>query len=248
MDNNELSTKFLQGKKPDFIDKKLNKKINDYMLAGINDENTPLPEDTQKNRLMYSGINAAALGSALFLLKKMKLGGLNKLLKHQSYPSTIIPSAAAGYFTLPLMHKLKKDQDESGDNLMKKQSNYKELLKDFIIDERMEKNSSIGHFLKAIGKGAFKTTKTGLKEGLKGLKAPMPWKKGMSLGDRALSFGTKGLAGYGTYKGAKGLYKAHNPTPHDYHTHLRNNILAGNLQPEQIPQRNMRIVMERGLS
>lgn len=68
---------------------------------------------------------------------------------------------------------------------------------------------------------------------------------GRSIGDQALGFASKGIAGYGAYKGYKYIKKKNRK--YDYTTHLRNNVLAGNINPNRLTQRETDSVMKLGM-
>jgi hypothetical protein len=197
----------------DSTDKKLLDFQYNILKKNVQENMDTVPENNIQNRLLYGGVGASAGLIPSFLAHKLSRGKIKKI-ELASFPLIM---GATGYASIPIMNQIKK--------------------------EELEKNSSIPFFLKGTLKGGGKLLKTFGKESWKGLKSPMPWKKGMSLGDRALSFGTKGAVGYGAYKGLSSSFKR--SKPYDYHTHLRNNIMSGNINMSSLPKRDVSKVMER---
>jgi len=195
-------------------------------------------ENNLKNRLLLAGTGAATP----LVLGKI-LGGSKTNVLTASLLSGIL-----GYLTIPTINK-SLEMIESG----KDDKDVSQFFNQYqnIPMSNLEKNSSIPMLFKTVGKGLL----TGTKEIGKGFMGPAPWKAtrtvaGKSvripIGERALSAVVKGGVLYGGAKGLKSVYDK--SRPYDYHTHLRNNILAGNINPQELTGRNMQIVMKRGMN
>ena len=199
-------------------------------------------EDTLRNRLLFAGGSGAtafglnkALGSMAPPLKKILLSSL--------------AASALGYLVIPTVNK---SVEIARGNDVDKDEKIKKLYDDYsnVISQNIEKKAGFGSLLSLAGKGI----RAGAREARKGLFSPAPWKATRTvagkttripIGDRALSLGVKGAAVYGAAKGA-GHFMAVNRKP-DYHTVLRNQILAGNVNPREVHSRDMQIVMKRGM-
>jgi hypothetical protein len=74
----------------------------------------------------------------------------------------------------------------------------------------------------------------------------MPIKGPMSVSDRALSIGSKALLGYGVYRGGKYVGKKMRGTD-NYVKYLRNQVLAGNIKPGEIPAADQEAIRKLGI-
>lgn len=170
--------------------------------------------------------SAAVIGS---------MPAITKFTFGRKLPVPLLPATttmtALGYFMPDILKKIieRKSQGDEGP-----------YLPDI---DMLRKQSSLASVGKFTGK-AFKFGAKGLKDILKGVTMPV-FKKGMPLSERALSIASKGAAGYGAYKGGK--YIAKKSQKPDYHTFLRNQILAGNIKPRQLSQHDMSQVLRRGI-
>jgi hypothetical protein len=73
----------------------------------------------------------------------------------------------------------------------------------------------------------------------------MPLKGNKTMGQAALSVGSKALLGYGSYKtGKKVIEKAKTP---NYITYLRNQVVAGNIKPQEMTEGDFASVRKLGL-
>ena len=105
--------------------------------------------------------------------------------------------------------------------------------------------SSIGAIGKLMG-GAGKFIWGGTKELGRGLAMPiLKHPKGTKLSDKALSLVSKGAVGYGLYKGTQAIKKK--TIKPGYTQFLRNQILAGNINPNEVSSGQMRRVVELGI-
>ena len=146
-------------------------------------------------------------------------------------PSLIAPSlalGAAGYAIPSLVNdaigKYKDNPDEG-----------RAFLESGFDRINMQKTSGIGSkALKYIGQGGY--------DFARGIIAPI---KGKTMGETALSVASKAVAGYGALQAGKYVYnKSRKP---NYVNYLRNQVLAGNIKPEELNQYDLDSVKNLGM-
>jgi len=99
----------------------------------------------------------------------------------------------------------------------------------------------IGYGLLPMGKGKFST----------GVRKSFGFTNTPTLSHKAFGLAVKGGAGYGLYRGGKAVYdtvKRNTDTgAGEYTTMLRNNMLSGNIQPNELSVEDMESVRQRGM-
>ena len=132
------------------------------------------------------------------------------------------------------------------DAIKKKEEERREFLKNEFARISSNPLSKQASALPSIGAGiakAIKYTGQGVKDLGRGLL--MPIRGNATVGQTALSVGSKALLGYGAYKTGKAVMKdAHQPNYVDY---LRNQVLAGNVKPAELSQRDLGAVRNLGM-
>jgi hypothetical protein len=228
--------------------------------AFIRPDEKPL-EPNIKNRMIGAGIGALSGFTPSILISKFLL---KKKLPFGVLPAITLASAAGGYFfpdvyNTVLKHKqgeVSKEQafglirnvNKSSDNVF---SNV-QGVGDYFAEQSSDflKQSSISKFLsqgitKTVG-GAVRGAGRLGKEFLGGLK---PVEKSAPLGEKVFGYTAKGLALGGLGAGASAIYNqgVRPESGSNYKTFLRNNILAGNIAPNEVPSSDIKYVNELGM-
>jgi len=212
---------------------------------------------TAKSRVMYAALGALSGLAASGVLVPFITRGKYRMSKPQIAATTL--SMAFGSASFPEIQELafaKKRGEISGKEASKRYSklmysaNKVEEIKDpleRLYKSRMNKTAgAFGTAAKYIGKKMLKGTGTVAKEYGRAV-VQRPWVGG--LGERTFGLIAKGTAGYGLYRGGKAIYNRMGPprSGANYTTFLRNQTLAGNIQPSELNQSDLISVRRLGL-
>lgn len=97
---------------------------------------------------------------------------------------------------------------------------------------------AVGSIVGKVGKYSLE----GGKDFVRGVVSPI---KGKTVGATALSIGSKAILGYGMYQGGKYIGQKYKKP--GYVKYLRNNILAGNIKPEELSGADLEAVKNMGM-
>jgi len=205
-------------------------------------ESKQWPEVTSAQRVATTAIGAGA--GAGIPIGLGKLLGKSSRAKRLLIPSTLA-LGALGFMAPDIVNRLIKTYPTNpalARKYIKKIPKQSEKLISSVLNKTAGWNilTNVG----ALGGRALKYGAKGALEVGRGLTLPV-FAKGMPVSERALSVASKGLVGYGAFKGGKKLLAP--PPPADYITYLRNQILAGNIRPEELNQNELGRVMKRGI-
>jgi len=246
----------LKDKLMDVADRATSK--SDFALANALTPSNEKPHGTSFSaRILPTSIGAtASLGTALaysHILKKMGHTPIPKLLM----AGLTLGGGALGY-TYPeinnaiLSHKRGESTRKDVDIAMRDYNKLPRVAVDKLYEHfgdsksGIVKKSSLDSLaikgLKATGK-VVGTTGKAILSGLK--KTP----KGAKFGEKAFGYITKGVALAGTGVAGSAIAKnvAAPRSQGNYQTFLRNNILAGNINPSEVPQSDAKLVNELGM-
>jgi hypothetical protein len=126
----------------------------------------------------------------------------------------------------------------------KKVGDRREFLKsefDRVSENPFQKEAGLPVLGRAFAKGTGYALQGG-KDFLRGLVMPI---KGKNLRETALSIGSKALLGYGAYQG--GSFLTSKMKKPNYVNYLRNQVLAGQIKPEELSQRDLESVKTLGM-
>ena len=183
-----------------------------------------------------------ALGAAIpFSASKI----FSKALPPKLTPALMILMGGLGYAAPTLANNLIKKY-ENDPQEAEEYMNYIAEKGNTIPTEVLQKISSWAG-LKAMGTLTGKVIGFGARAAKdlgRGLFMPLKFPAGTPISERALSYTSKGLAGYGAYKG--GQYAIKKSRKPDYTTFLRNQIVSGKIQPGQLNRYELSKVMELG--
>jgi hypothetical protein len=116
---------------------------------------------------------------------------------------------------------------------------------DKAMENPFQKRADLVQALPTVGKIFGKGLKYSLQGGrdfLRGIAMPI---KGKNISETALSLGSKAIAGYGLYQTGKFLAQKHRKP--NYVDYLRNQVVAGNIKPEELSQRDLSAVQQLGM-
>ncbi len=199
--------------------------------------------DDLKHRLTMAGSVGAASGAiyhgGAMLVKKIKPSWGIKPSLAVTIPA-ILTGMATGYFSPDLERMVKKVREGKET----KEELHKYVAMPFKVHKKSYEASQINPFEK-------KAFIRGIAKGIAGagrmyLKGLMPAPKGSSFLRRAAGWGVKGATGFGAYAGVKSLYNRPS-SGENYTTYLRNQMLRGNIKPEELSQQDMANVGRLGL-
>lgn len=182
--------------------------LKEFMKSLENTEKKPISPE-------HTAISIASAAAAPSLIRLMIGAPFTKSL----IPATLL-MGGLGY-AIPTLYNRSLTKENPNEYMVEK-------AKQIIAMPELSKTSGLGSALATAGKFALKGTRDILKASV----APV-FKKGMPLGERALSIGSKALLGYGAYKAGAGVYNKYIRKP-DYTDYLRNQIVAGNVKPEEV--------------
>jgi hypothetical protein len=222
-------------------------------------KNPEIKNVTQKDRLMWSALSG--IGSLAVSSGVAKLLFKNSRFAVPLIAGTTASGIGAGYLAPDAMNTMRR---EAAGDFSKDES--KEILRKFrrienkagdkaeeISQMAFEKESSfIGSAFDAARKGLTSSLIAGGSILRKGIFPRTGLAKGQKIpfSRKALSYGVRGgLLGTGTYGGYKVYKKTSGPrSGRNYTTHLRNNVLAGNIKPSEMSQEDLISVRKLGLN
>ena len=184
---------------------------------------------SEKNKILIAlGMGAVAPATHKALGMRMGMGILPKAL--------IL--GALGYAIPSIINEAIGKNDDERRGFLKSEF-------DRVSTNPFQKKSSLVRGLPAVGSLFGKAVKFGLKGGAdlaRGVVSPI---KGKTMGETALSIGSKALVGYGAYQGGK--YIANKRRKPNYVDYLRNQVLAGNISPEELTASDLESVRKLGM-
>ena len=215
-----------------------------------------IPSDG-KSRAMYAAIGALAGLAASGALVPLVTRGRFRFSKPQI--AAITASTAFSGATFPEVHEIalaKQRGDITNEEAVAKYK--KEYVPDKYFSrlaQKLEKRgmdksaatpSMFGAALKQTSKFTGRVGGTAVKEYASAL-TQRPWKG--NLGERTFGLAVKGATGYDLYRGARGIQKQYGgiKSGQNYTTFIRNQVLAGNVQPTELSQQDLISVRKLGL-
>jgi hypothetical protein len=178
---------------------------------------------SEKHKLMM------AAGTGMFPL------ALNRVLNHPMNASLVPKSllmAAIGYAIPTVINNaMEKGEEERSEYLRNAR----------LQDVFLKKEAALPTFGRATSKVMSGALDVG-RDFLKGVVSPL---KGKTMGETALSIGSKALVGYGAFSAGK--YVVNKTKKPNYVNYLRNQVLAGNVRPEELTQRDLESIKNLGM-
>lgn len=205
---------------------------------------------TTKDRIRHSMLSGLISLAANPILSKII--ARNKKISVPLLLANTAASAATGYFTPDIANIIRR---EVRGDISKKEA--KKLIRDLEEPSRktFKETKEISELYGGLKKQSSVVGKTlgFARKGISGA-GSLLWKgmfpgRNPSFGRKALSFGVRSGAlagaGYGTYKGVR--YLSGPRSGSNYTTFLRNQLLAGNIQPGELSQRDLVSVRRLGM-
>ena len=262
--NMSLKDQIIKGVSNKVEDKLLNLEARPA-LAILSSKDSPesIPDDG-KSRAMYAALGALTGLAASGLI--VPFVTRNKFKFPMSEIIAITGQTALAGATLPEVHKaaiaMKRGHATKQDAIAQYKSSQQPSIhfgKEFseLVElnneckaKSRDMNKVAGSFLgTALKRGSIFAGKTTGKLGKEYVSAltNLPWRGG--LGQRTFGLAVKGATGYGIYRGAKGLNRRYGgpQSGQNYTTFLRNQVLAGNIQPSELSQPDLISVRKLGL-
>jgi len=241
------------------IDEKLDEWERKLIRKVVKPGDKPVP-DTAKDKMMAAGLSAIS-GLALSTLGPMmfrrSIKPVWKRIPIKPAISITLGAGIAGGTAPSLINTISAERRGevpvgTAENLIKERQTFEKNVGAATAAFPTFKKESglLTTSLSGLGKLTKWTAGTATKGIGTGLKTPW-WvkgkKSGLGIPERAWGLAVHGAAGFGVYKGIKALHSRRRLSGTNYATMLRNNILAGNVKPDELSQADLLAVRRLGM-